>query len=141
MTTIAPVRREVLVRTDLYTAFATFTTQIGAWWPLDRFSVHGADATVAFEDGRLVERLGSAADVWGEVLDWEPPHRLRLTWHPGRPEGSATEITVRFVAEGEQVRVVLEHVGWERLDDPDASRASYHDGWPLVLSGYAVHAG
>lgn len=68
-------------------------------------------------------------------------HRLRLTWHPGRPEGPATEITVRFVAEGEQVRVVLEHVGWERLDDPDASRASYHDGWPLVLSGYAVHAG
>lgn len=137
MTTIAPVRREVLVRADLDTAFGLFTDQIGAWWPLETFSAHGAQATLAFEDGRLVERLGTASDVWAEVLEWDPPHLLRMTWHPARPEGPATEVTVRFAAEDEQVRVALEHVGWERLADPHEARTSYHDGWPMVLGRYA----
>jgi hypothetical protein len=42
---------------------------------------HDAASSVAFEDvdgtRRLVERSGADASVWAEVLEWEPPHRLR----------------------------------------------------------------
>ena len=133
--TVAPVVREVLVRTDVATAFALYTDRIGSWWPLATHGVFGEHATVAFEDGRLVERAGTSATTWGEVLAWEPPHGFRITWHPGRGADEATEVEVTFTAEGDQVRVSLVHTGWERRADADV-RASYETGWVLVLERF-----
>ena len=62
---MTPLRREVRVGCDVDTAFELFTAHITAWWPLGRHSVFGAGASVAFEDGVLVERLGSRSAVWG----------------------------------------------------------------------------
>ena len=135
----APVVREVLVGADLETAFALFTERIGAWWPMATHSVFGEHATVAFEDGRLVERAGRSVSTWGEVLDWDPPRGFRITWHPGLDADEATEVEVRFAAEDEQVRVSLVHTGWERRANPDV-RASYETGWVVVLGRYAAAA-
>ena len=66
--TLAPIRREILVATLPDRAFALFTSHIGRWWPLRDSSVFGADALVAFEGDRLVERSGSEVSVWAEVL-------------------------------------------------------------------------
>jgi hypothetical protein len=63
VSTIPPVRREILVDADPQTAFEVFTAQIGRWWPLAELSVYGADATVAFE---------------GTVRPWQP-------MMPGKP--------------------------------------------------------
>ena len=83
-TSTAPVMRTVTVACSPDHAFAVFTEQIGTWWPVARFSVHGPAATAAFRDGRLVETgPGGEEAEWGRVLAWEPPHRLRMTWHPG----------------------------------------------------------
>jgi Activator of Hsp90 ATPase homolog 1-like protein len=134
---VAPIVREVLVRTDLETAFDLFTERIGSWWPLATHSVFGEHATVAFQDGRLVERAGRSDSTWGEVLAWDPPNGFRITWHPGHGNDQATEVEVRFAAEDDQVRVSLVHIGWERRADVDA-RASYETGWIVVLDRYAA---
>jgi hypothetical protein len=56
MSTLPPIRREVLVDADPATAFDVFTVGIGRWWPLRELSVYGADETLAFVDGEIVER-------------------------------------------------------------------------------------
>jgi uncharacterized protein YndB with AHSA1/START domain len=141
MSTLPPLRRQVVVPAGPQVAFDVFTQRIGAWWPVEKFSVHGAKATAAFRDGRLVE-TGPDGDeaVWGTVLDWQPPRLLRLTWHPGHSAERAGEIEVSFAEVTEALTLVtVEHRGWERLADPAAARDEYRNGWPAVLDGYASH--
>ncbi len=45
MSTLPPLRREIIVDTDPATVFEVFTAQIGQWWPMAEKSVFGADAT------------------------------------------------------------------------------------------------
>jgi uncharacterized protein YndB with AHSA1/START domain/uncharacterized protein YciI len=131
---IAPVRREVRVVCDADTAFELFTAHVGAWWPLGTHSVFGSRGSVAFEDGVLVERRGSDTAVWGTVLRWERPTGFAMTWHPGQGPERATEVSVEFTPDGDGTLVTLTHSGWERLADPEAARADYDRGWPLVLA-------
>ena len=140
MTTIAPVHREVLVRTDLATAFELFTAHIGAWWPLGIHSTFGAGGSVAFEGKQLVERSGTESSVWGEIVEWEPPHRLRLSWHPGSHADRTTDLTIGFTPRDGQVVVSVDHAGWERLADAAGAAASYGSGWPVVLGHFADRA-
>ena len=140
MSTVPPIRREILVDADPAVAFEVFTAGIGQWWPLEEHGVHGKGGAVAFEDGRLVERSADEeAAVWGTVTRWEPPTAVAFTWHPGRPAERASYVAVTFGAEGGQTLVRLEHTGWEAFDDPAAARAEYDHGWPLVLGRYQEH--
>src|SRR3954451_22935240 len=98
---VPPLRREVVVDAGCDLAFAVFTDQIGTWWPLGDFSVHGAGATVAFADpgvgGRIVESRDGARDaLWGTVTRWEPGHAIAFTWPPGRGQETASRVTVTF---------------------------------------------
>jgi uncharacterized protein YndB with AHSA1/START domain/uncharacterized protein YciI len=140
-----PIRRQIVVPAPPHTAFTVFTDGIGGWWPLDgAHSVYRGGSTVEFRDGALVERGPDGTEaVWGRILAWEPPHRLRLTWHPGYAEERGTEVTVSFaaVAGGAQTLVTLEHAGWERLADGAARRAGYTAGWPVVLRYYVDSVG
>lgn len=133
---IAPVRREVRVRCDADTAFQLFTAHLGAWWPLGTHSVFGAEGSVAFEEGTLVERRGSDTAVWGTVLRWERPVGFAMTWHPGDGPERSTEVAVDFTPDGDGTLVTLTHTGWERLAEPERTRDDYDRGWPVVLSGY-----
>jgi uncharacterized protein YndB with AHSA1/START domain/uncharacterized protein YciI len=137
MTSVPPIRREVLVDAPAETAFAVFTEQIGGWWPLVDHAVHG-DGTVAFVDGRIVETSAEGEDVvWGTVTDWEPPSRVAFTWHPGYDASRASAVEVTFAPSGSRTRVTLLHTGWEAFDDPIAAHEEYEQGWPTVLQGYA----
>ena len=135
--TLAPIRREILVSTVPERAFALFTAHIGRWWPLRDFSVFGADALVAFEGDRLVERSSSEVSVWAEVLEWDPPATLRLRWHPCRDATRATDVSVTFVPHEDGTKVTLVHHGWERVEDPAAAAEEYGHGWPAVLRTFA----
>ncbi|GAB3598644.1 SRPBCC domain-containing protein [Microbacterium tumbae] len=142
MTTILPpLHREVIVNADPGTAFAVFTDRIDRWWPVSELSVFGAEATVAFVDGTIVETSATGeTSPWGRVTRWDPPHRLDFSWHPGRDESLATAVTVQFLAlDEDRTLVTLEHAGWERLAAPAAAREEYGHGWPKVLERYAGH--
>ncbi len=140
--TSAPILRSVTVSVDRHRAFSAFTDEIGAWWPTRSHGILGtACGLVAFEDGLLIERATDGQQfVWGEVLAWEPPHRLRFTWHPGRSADDASEIEVRFVDEGSATRVEIEHRGWERFGEEATARRRGYIGpgtWGAVLEHFA----
>ncbi|MGH3151659.1 MAG: SRPBCC domain-containing protein, partial [Streptosporangiaceae bacterium] len=142
MSTIPPIHREILVDADPQTAFEVFTARVGRWWPLEEHSVYGAGATVAFEDGRIVERSADGqAAVWGTVTRWEPPTALAFSWHPGRSAERASRVEVTFAAADGRTLVTLEHAGWEVYADPAAARAEYDQGWPVTLDRYREYAG
>jgi hypothetical protein len=65
VSTVPPIRREILVDAGPQTAFDVFTGGIGRWWPLAEHSVHGAGGTVAFTSGQLVERSASRRGAAG----------------------------------------------------------------------------
>lgn len=142
MTELPPIRRHVVVSGTCAAAFEVFTAAIEKWWPLEDHSVYGAGGTVFFSDGRLVERGPDGREaIWGTVLDWQPPARLRITWHPGYDPARASEVEVRFAAVTDDLTLVtLEHRGWERFPDPAAARTGYDKGWPYVLGRFAGHA-
>jgi uncharacterized protein YciI len=141
VSTIPPIHKEILVDADPATAFEVFTARIGRWWPLAGFSVYGADATVAFEDGQIVEHApDGAAAVWGTVSRWEPPVCLAFSWHPGQAADQASQVEITFAAADGQTLVTLEHTGWEVFADPAAARAEYDQGWPAVLDRYRSYA-
>ncbi len=140
---IAPVMRTITVERSPEDAFRIFTERAAEWWPLRTHSVFEAEsAGVVFEPGaggRILERSMSGEEArWGEILVWEPPHRLAYTWHPGyEPDEPTTEVEIRFTAVGDATRVDLEHRGWEALAErAAATRDAYSTGWGTVLDRY-----
>jgi uncharacterized protein YciI len=137
VSTVPPIRREILVDANPETAFEVFTARVGKWWPVEDKSVYGAGTTVAFEDGQIIERsaVGQVA-VWGTVTRWEPPNVLAFSWHPGYGAERASHVEITFAARTSQTLVTVEHTGWDKFADPAAARAEYNQGWPLVLHCY-----
>jgi len=141
--TAPPILRSAVVARPVDEAFAVFTDEIGAWWPLPTHSIFQAEAGgVHFVDGKLIERATDGREtVWAEVVAWDPPHRLALTWHPGQePGGPAGEVEVRFTADGDGTRVDLRHDGWESFGAEAMGRRRSYTGpsaWGHVLDHFA----
>jgi uncharacterized protein YndB with AHSA1/START domain len=135
---VPTLRRGVRVPCDVETAYRLFTAHVGAWWPMATHSVFGEPASVAFEGDQLVERLGTERTVWGEIVEQDPPHGFRMTWHPGRGPDEATEVAVTFVADDDATVVTLTHSGWERRAEAAATREHYAEGWTYVLGQFAA---
>jgi uncharacterized protein YndB with AHSA1/START domain len=90
--------------------------------------------------GQVYERTKNGEELkWADIIAFEPPHRLILSWNPSREQDRPrTEIEVTFTDEGGKTRVDLEHRGWERLGDGAAEgRQGYDQGWQQVLAAYA----
>ena len=142
-TTLAPVRKSVIVNRPVAEAFRLFTAEIATWWPLRSHSVGEESAeTVVFEPregGRVYERKSDGSIIyWGEVVAWEAPRRFVLAWQPNPDAAAATELEVTFTPEGDRTRVDLEHRGWELLGEAAArKRMEYEAGWDGVLDLYA----
>ncbi|HXP55191.1 MAG TPA: SRPBCC domain-containing protein [Streptosporangiaceae bacterium] len=150
MSTVPPVRREILVDANQATAFEVFTHDIGRWWPVADNSVYGAGGTVTLADQEIVERSADGhSALWGTITRWEPPAAVSFTWHPGQTPDRASRVEVTFAAApggaaaepAGQTLVTLVHTGWDSFDDPAAARADYDQGWPPVLGRYADHLG
>lgn len=145
MTTPPPVIRAAWVDRPVDEAFAVFTEEIGAWWPLPTHGIYGPDSgSVGFRDGQLVEQStdGSLA-IWAHVRAWEPPSRLVVAWHPGRDVGEASEVAVTFEPDGQGTRVIIEHRGWENFgDDAMKKRLGYvgPNAWGYVLDHFSAGA-
>lgn len=133
------LHKSVAVSVPVEKAFQVYTEGMATWWPIETHSVaQERDATAVFEGrvgGRIFEREADGKEhLWGTVLEWDPPHRFVHTWHPGRSEGTAQRIEMRFVSEGEGTRIELDHRGWESLAAEAATTfENYDSGWDFVL--------
>lgn len=141
-----PVEKTITVPLELEEAFKLFTDGIGTWWPLERHSVDGKNSLdcqiEGFVGGRFYEVMkdGSQAE-WGKVMAWMPPHRLVVTWHPGREADTAQELQISFSTVNAGTQVHLLHRGWEILGtEADEVRQQYVPGWEYVLGEYAKEA-
>ena len=143
---VEPVRKSVTVPAAPPRAFDLFTVHMHEWWPLATHSVGLADAvSVTFAAGAGAEIIETGADGttcrWGTVTDWEPPHHVAFTWHPGTPETEATRVDVTFTPSGPGSTVVqLVHSGWERRPDGPSARDGYDSGWDPVINSFATAA-
>jgi activator of Hsp90 ATPase-like protein len=137
---LAAIHKSVRVEASVETAFETFTSGIGGWWPRTTHTVFEDQMEeIVVEEragGRVYERSvnGQEAD-WADVAVWEPPDRLVLRWRVN-PRRGPTEVEVRFIAEDGLTRVELEHRGWDRIGD-EAGRAEYDPGWDRVVGRFA----
>ncbi|MGH3716950.1 MAG: SRPBCC family protein [Micromonosporaceae bacterium] len=149
--TIPAITGTVTVAVPIEKAFRVFTESLHTWWPAEYHIGRAEMAEPVMEPkagGRWYERGvdGSECD-WGQVLVWEPPSRLVVTWqitgewqYDPDPE-RASEVEVRFTADGpEQTTVQLEHRFLERLVGGQAMHAaiSGDGGWAGVLRHYAA---
>jgi uncharacterized protein YndB with AHSA1/START domain len=146
-TPVAPVRKSITVSVAPLRAFEIFTRDLGTWWPLATHSV-GLERAASVSFGaavgdQLVETIVDGTnELWGTVLQSEPPHRIAFSWHPGRSADEATHIEVTFTPDSAGGTVVeLVHSGWERWEDGETRAAGYREGWDPVLRQFVDHAG
>jgi uncharacterized protein YndB with AHSA1/START domain len=141
-----PLLKSVHVARTPAEAFQVFTAGIGRWWPLSAYSIRQEHAVTCVIEPRAGGAVYERDDAgrrfpWGRVLVWEPPRRLVMTWHPGRPEDAAQEVEVSFEAEDGGTRVRLEHRGWQALGEgAREARAGYAGGWDDVLGRHFAGA-
>jgi uncharacterized protein YndB with AHSA1/START domain len=148
---IAPVRKSLVVEASPQRAFEVFTAGIDRWWPKS----HGIGATPVresviepFEGGRWYTRHEDGSDVViGHVRVWQPGARLVVSWEISpdwKPEprvALASEVEVRFAADGAHTRVELEHRNFERMGAAggEKMRGAVDGGWPGLLELFARH--
>ena len=147
----APVRRSTFVKASPERAFQVFTAGFDRWWPKSH-SVGSSPQRAALMElkagGRWYEVGEDGSQTqWGEVMVWEPPHRLVLIWSVDADwkydADLHTEVEVRFTPEGDGVRVDLEHRNLEaygqRADEVRA-KIDNPNGWNGLLKMFAAEA-
>jgi uncharacterized protein YndB with AHSA1/START domain len=93
--------------------------------------------------GSILERMTDGRVLpWGEVLDWQPPQLVVLSWRPHSMPEPPTEIEVTFAAREDGTSVKVEHRGWERLSEGFRARMYeiYVRGWPFTLERFVTEA-
>jgi uncharacterized protein YndB with AHSA1/START domain len=151
-TTVEPLHGTATVAVPIERAFEVFTASMHTWWP-SIYHIGQADMAAAVlephEGGRWYERGVDGTECeWGRVLVWEPPLRLVVTWqingywsYDPDPD-HASEIEIRFTADGTDTIVELEHRHLDRL----VAGQGIHDGitggggWSTILALFAQAA-
>jgi len=145
------VRRHVVVDVPVEQAFEMFVGRFGDFKPKEHNLLGAPITETRFEPragGHIYDRAEDGTECrWARVLVYEPPTRLVFSWDIGptwqleADEANASEVEVRFVADGpDRTRVELEHrhldrhgPGWEGVRDGVGDEG----GWPLYLARYA----
>src|SRR5262245_54390043 len=136
------IRKTIVVRCDVDTAFRVWTEQIDIWWPKGH-SRSGDPSTRVFLErhvgGRLYERTPEGVEhAWGQVMVWEPPGHLAYHWYLGSGPDQPTRVDVRFSAEADgRTRVDVSHRGAEYVGERWPHTSSIFDkAWEAVLLAY-----
>jgi len=153
-TTEAPVRKSILVKTDVENAFRMFTEGIDDWWPRAHH-IGKAPMKKIFIEGKTGGRCyseqtdGTDCD-WGSVLVWDPPRRLVIAWQITPAWGyepdlaKSSEVEVRFEPQpGGTARVELEHRHFDRHGPGFEAIRNAVDapgGWTGTLQLFAARA-
>lgn len=136
------IRKTIVVRCSMSTAFRIWTEQIDLWWPKGHSRSGDPRTTVLLEQyvgGRLYERTPNGVEyVWGVVLVWEPPQRFAYHWHLGSGPAQPTRVDVSFTAlDSAQTRVEVLHRGPELIGERWwQSSPRFDAAWEHVLPAY-----
>ena len=139
---IEPIKLSFVVACPAEHAFATWTGKASSWWPVEHTVSHERGAKIVFEPrqgGRIYEHTPDGREIsWGEILEWDPPGRLRYHWHLATDPANATDVVIVFRQLSESsTRIEIEHGGWDRLGEiGTAWRDANHAGWDGVLPPY-----
>jgi len=149
------VHKSIRVNAPIERTFEVFTQQMETWWPATHHIGKSPFVAIFIEPrvgGRWFEQNAEGAHCdWGKVLAWEPPHRVRLSWHVGPGHDSpdwvadptldmakASEVEVRFIAEGPNATLVeLEHSRLERHGEGAAQLREIFNSqgaWSFILA-------
>jgi uncharacterized protein YndB with AHSA1/START domain len=144
------VRKQIVVAAPVERAFQVFVKQFDLIKPREHNLLGVAIAETVFEPrvgGHVYDRGVDGSECrWARVLAYEPPNRVLISWDISprwqleKDPKKASEVEVRFIAEGPQrTRVELEHrnldrhgEGWEGVRDSVGDK----EGWPLYLQRY-----
>ena len=151
---VEPIRQALSVPLDPERAFDLFTARMDTWWPLDQYSrvvnEHlGGDTLVTgleFQGemgGSILEHTSDGNVLpWGQVVGWDPPREVRMSWRPHSEPELPTEVAVTFRASEDGTLIELEHRGWERLSERfrEAMYEIYVRGWVTTLGHYSAAA-
>jgi hypothetical protein len=141
---IEPLVVELVLTCSAQHAFTTWTERFGLWWPPGHTTSGDPGARVHLEPrlgGRIYERTPDGREVdWGEVTTWDPPQTLGYLWHIRRPRSAATDVLVQFEDTADGSRVLIEHSGWDRLEDGAAWRDANLGGWSGLLPHFTMAA-
>jgi len=137
---IEPLVVEFDVDASVAHAFDVWTRKCVTWWPTSH-TLSGDPSAITFEPlagGRIVETSPDGAEhLWGEVLDWEPPGRLRFRWHLFFDRSEATEVEITFSPRGDGTVVRLEQTGWDSLGPAGRPRRDRTGAaWAAITSRY-----
>jgi uncharacterized protein YndB with AHSA1/START domain len=146
------VRKEIVVEAPIERAFSVFTGRFGDFKPPEHNLLGAPITQTTFEPrvgGHIYDRAEDGSECrWARIRAFEPPTRVVFswdispTWQLEPDPANASEVEVRFVAEGpDRTRVELEHrhidrhgPGWEGVYDG----VDGDGGWPLYLNRYAA---
>jgi len=139
------IRKSIRVDRSPEISFKVFCQEIGQWWPITQGLSFGGERTRDLVmEGRVGGRFyelyadGTEFDI-GRVTAYQPPAIVAFTWRAPSWDG-ATQVEVRFIAEGTGTRVELEHSGWEQGAKIRDAWKSYDGGWDLMLGHYQARA-
>lgn len=131
------IRKSIMVRRPVETAFTAFTEEIGRWWPLKQFSFGGERAKEIYLEGkvggRLYERFKDGDEFTiGTVSLFDAPNRVTFTWQQPNWHGP-TVVDVSFTPVPEGTLVELEHRDWETAGVSSEAASGYEKGWGFIL--------
>jgi uncharacterized protein YndB with AHSA1/START domain len=143
---LGPVSTQVRVAASPEKAFRVFTEGFDRWWPRSHHIGEGdlVEAIVEpFVGGRWYEKNTSGNDcVWGEVLAWDPPNGVSLSWaidgefHADPHHASRIDVT--FTLDGDGTVVLVEHSEFAGHKAAAELHGAVMDegGWPSLLEAY-----
>ena len=119
-------------------AFAVWTERISLWWPKSHSVSADPALTVSIEPGpggRIFERTPAGEEHdWGQVVEWEPPHRLAYRWHLRQDRADATLVEISFAPSDDGTAVTILHSDWQTL----GQRERNEQGWSGLLPHFAA---
>jgi uncharacterized protein YndB with AHSA1/START domain len=146
----AAIRKTIEVRAPAERAFEVFATRMGEWWHKEHSIARGTtqmDVVIEPRAGGRWYEVGADGSEhhWGQVLAYEPPHRLLLCWQLTRefqydPQFETT-VEVRFEEHDGATLVAFEHRDLERMGADAVELLEGMDGgWGMLLELFKARA-
>ncbi|HJR58513.1 MAG TPA: SRPBCC family protein [Vicinamibacterales bacterium] len=144
------VHVQIVVEAPIERAFRVFTEEFDRIKPREHNLLRVEIAETVFEPrvgGHVYDRGVDGSECrWARVLNYEPPHRVVISWDIS-PQWQietnlerTSEVEIRFIAESpERTRVELEHRNLDRHGDgweEEREGVRGEGGWPLYMQRF-----